>query len=191
MAVETAELFADDLRPQQDLLDAGEVLEIIESRLDPEDGEVDSVELDARYHAMQVVSQAACSDSADCPYVYRMRDVVMHAAYVAGFRVASPSVDTVAWNRAEVAERRLLARFVREVFVDPFRSSPLLPEWRTRTAVLLARQMYESRDFSAMPIFADALQDAGCDNADILNHCRGPGPHVRGCWVVDLVLGNS
>jgi hypothetical protein len=51
--------------------------------------------------------------------------------------------------------------------------------------------MYESRDFSAMPILADALQDAGCDNADILAPCCGPGPHVRGCWVVDLVLGEE
>jgi hypothetical protein len=47
--------------------------------------------------------------------------------------------------------------------------------------------MYEARDFSAMPILADALQDAGCDSDDILSHCRGDGPHVRGCWVVDLV----
>ena len=52
--------------------------------------------------------------------------------------------------------------------------------------------MYESRDFAAMPILADALQDAGCDNDDILNHCRDERPrHVRGCWVVDLVLGKS
>jgi hypothetical protein len=42
-----------------------------------------------------------------------------------------------------------------------------------------------------MPILADALEDAGCDNADILNHCRQPGEHVRGCWVVDLVLGRD
>jgi hypothetical protein len=48
--------------------------------------------------------------------------------------------------------------------------------------------MYKSRDFSAVSILADALQDAGCDNEDIREHCRGPGPHVRGCWVVDLVL---
>jgi hypothetical protein len=51
--------------------------------------------------------------------------------------------------------------------------------------------MYESRNFSAMPILADALQDAGCDNDDILSHCRIDGPHVRGCWVVDLVLGKE
>jgi hypothetical protein len=49
--------------------------------------------------------------------------------------------------------------------------------------------MYEARDFSAMPILADALQDAGCDNDDILSHCRDTKQvHVRGCWVVDLVL---
>jgi hypothetical protein len=51
--------------------------------------------------------------------------------------------------------------------------------------------MYESREFSAVPILADALQDAGCDAAAVLDHCRGAGPHVRGCWVVDLVLGKE
>lgn len=65
------------------------------------------------------------------------------------------------------------------------------PAWRTPTAVALARQMYESQEFGAMLILADALQDADCDNADVLDHCRGPGPHARGCWVVDLVLGKE
>jgi hypothetical protein len=52
--------------------------------------------------------------------------------------------------------------------------------------------MYESREFSAMPILADALQDAGCETADILDHCRDPqAVHVRGCWAVDLALGKS
>ena len=52
----------------------------------------------------------------------------------------------------------------------------------------LAHRVYHSRDVGAMPILADALQEAGCENEDVLNHCRGPGSHVRGCWVVDLVL---
>jgi hypothetical protein len=51
--------------------------------------------------------------------------------------------------------------------------------------------MYDSRSFSAMPILVDALQDAGCDCDEILSHCRGEGPHARGCWVVDLVLGKG
>lgn len=50
--------------------------------------------------------------------------------------------------------------------------------------------MYNSRDFGAMPILADALQDAGCDNEEVLSHCRDAGAtHFRGCWVVDGVLG--
>jgi len=80
---------------------------------------------------------------------------------------------------------------LRDIFGNPFRPVPFSPSWRTDAAVSLARQMYESRDFSAMPILANALQGAGCHDAHILDHCRGPGPHVRGCWVVDLVLGKE
>jgi hypothetical protein len=78
-----------------------------------------------------------------------------------------------------------------DIFGNPFRPVTFFPQWRTDTAVSLARQMYESRDFSAMPILADALQDAGCEDEQILSHCRGDVSHVRGCWVVDLVLGKA
>jgi hypothetical protein len=80
---------------------------------------------------------------------------------------------------------------LRDIFGNPFRPVAFDAAWRTSTVTALARGMYESRDFGAMPILADALQDAGCDSDDILDHCRGPGPHVRGCWVVDLVLGKE
>ncbi|MDY3555957.1 hypothetical protein R5W24_005103 [Gemmata sp. JC717] len=80
---------------------------------------------------------------------------------------------------------------LRDIFGNPFRPVTFSPAWRTDTALALARQMYESRDFGAMPILADALQDAGCDSDDIRSHCRGEVPHVRGCWVVDLVLGKG
>ena len=92
---------------------------------------------------------------------------------------------------AEDSERSWQCQLLRDIFGNPFRPVAFSPEWRTDTTVPLAQQMYESRNFSAMPILADALQDAGCDDADILDHCRGPGPHVRGCWVVDLVLGKE
>jgi hypothetical protein len=55
----------------------------------------------------------------------------------------------------------------------------------------IARAIYDGRAFERMPILADALEDAGCGDADILRHCREPGEHVRGCWVVDLLLGKS
>jgi hypothetical protein len=70
-----------------------------------------------------------------------------------------------------------------------FNPAAFSPAWRTDDAVTLARGVLFSGDCSAMPILADALQDAGCDNAHILRHCRGSGPHVLGCWVVALVLG--
>lgn len=82
-----------------------------------------------------------------------------------------------------------IVQLFHDIFGNPFRPVTFSRSWRTDTAVTLARQMYESRDFSAMPILADALQDAGCNNEDILDHCRDAKQvHVRGCWVVDWVL---
>jgi hypothetical protein len=80
------------------------------------------------------------------------------------------------------------AALLRDIFGNPFQPLSFDPAWRSATAAAIAQGMYDSRDFSAMPILADALQDAGCDSDDILDHCRGNAPHVRGCWVVDLVL---
>jgi hypothetical protein len=81
---------------------------------------------------------------------------------------------------------------LRDIVGNPFRPVTFSPRWRTSTAVAIARGMYESRDFGAMPILADALQDAGCEAEAILTHCRDAQQvHVRGCWVVDLVLGKG
>jgi hypothetical protein len=93
--------------------------------------------------------------------------------------------------RMQAAERSAQCDILRDIFGNPFRPVAFDPAWRTSTVVALAQQMYDSRDFGLMPILGDALEDAGCDSADILDHCRGDGPHVRGCWVVDLVLGKS
>ncbi|MBP3960761.1 hypothetical protein J8F10_36535 [Gemmata sp. G18] len=85
---------------------------------------------------------------------------------------------------------RGIADLYRCVMGNPFQPVTFAPSWRTDTVVALARGMYESRDFSAMPILADALQDAGCNEPALLDHCRDTKQtHVRGCWVVDLVLG--
>ena len=108
--------------------------------------------------------------------------------------------DNVVYYLRQVAERegdltsadRRLVGLIRDIFGNPFRPVVFDPGCRTSTVLGLARPMYESRDFAPMPILADALQDAGCDNAGVLAHCRDPqGTHVRGCWVVDLLLGKS
>jgi hypothetical protein len=63
------------------------------------------------------------------------------------------------------------------------------PRWRTGDVLGLARGIYDDRAFNRIPILADALIDAGCDRSRIIDHCREPGPHYRGCWVVDAALG--
>ena len=65
------------------------------------------------------------------------------------------------------------------------------PRWLTSPVLILARGMYETRDFATMPILADALEEGGCDHPAILTHSRSDATHVRGCWVVDLILGKS
>ena len=118
---------------------------------------------------------------------YEFYNIGESAAAALGYEAGEPYAVFLA---AKKAERKEQAWLVREMFGNPFRPATFSPSWRTDTAMSLARVMYESRDFSPMPILADALQDAGCDSEDILDHCRDPKQvHVRGCWVVDLVLG--
>jgi hypothetical protein len=83
------------------------------------------------------------------------------------------------------------AAALRCVFGNPFRPVVVEPAWRTREALALAASIYEERAYDCLPILADALEEAGCTDADVLGHCRQPGEHVRGCWVVDLIRGNS
>ncbi|QEL19957.1 hypothetical protein [Limnoglobus roseus] len=88
--------------------------------------------------------------------------------------------------------RWVVCETLRDVVGAPiFRPITFSPAWLTHTAVGLAQAMYATREFGAMPTLADALQNAGCEDADILAHCRGDGPHVRGCWVIDGVLGKG
>ena len=80
---------------------------------------------------------------------------------------------------------------LREIMGNPFRPITVDPAWLTATVKQLAEGIYEERAFDRMPILGDALEEASCSNADILNHCRQPGEHCRGCWVVDLLLGKN
>jgi len=140
--------------------------------------------------------------------IHAAKDCVWDDAFVAAARACAGSRAAAAYPQCQTPdtptqyppdkwekiaeEKRPQILLIRDIFGNPFRPVIFSPEWRTGTVLSLARTMYDSRDFSAMPILADALQDAGCDNDDILAHCRDPNhPHVRGCWVVDLVLGKE
>jgi len=113
------------------------------------------------------------SDSNLAPYVVAVADAALAAE--------------CAWR----AVRESPIPFLRDIIGNPFRPVAVDPVWLTSTVVALAGGIYDERAFDRMPILADALQDAGCDNDDVLNDCRCEGPHVRGCWVVDLVLGKE
>lgn len=81
---------------------------------------------------------------------------------------------------------------MRDIF-GPICFRPLFinKECLTATTVALAGGIYADQAFDRLPILADALEDAGCDDPEILTHCRQEGRHVKGCWVIDLILGRS
>jgi hypothetical protein len=97
-------------------------------------------------------------------------------------------------NGNSLEERAEQAKLLRDIIDNPFRPASVNPDWlnwNAGTARKIAQAIYEERAFDRMPILADALEDAGCTERAILDHCRQPGEHVRGCWVVDLFLGKS
>ncbi len=161
------------------------------------DGAVTRAALDAA----RAAARAAVSDLGQPEYRWEpdgwaanAAEMVVHGTGKIYFQLAATrAAEAIGQSgvRTNAAERALQLALLRDIFGKPFRPVTFAPDWRTDTAVSLARGMYDSRDFSAMPILADALQDAGCDSAGVLNHCRVPGEHVRGCWVVDLVLGKE
>jgi hypothetical protein len=91
------------------------------------------------------------------------------------------------------ADKTILS-WIHEIFGNPFRRVEFDPAWLTSNGgcvLKVAEGIYEERRLQDVPILADALEEAGCDHADLLAHCRQPGEHVRGCWVLDLLLGKD
>jgi len=146
---------------------------------------------------------SAAMDAADAVCQERMPEDA-YTQYIAA-QEAARAADEVADFAAEFAvdepairERTLDADLIREVFGDPFRRATLEPAWRTPTVTGLATAAYDERllpggelDSTRLAILADALEEAGCTAEVILDHLRLSGPHVRGCWAVDLILGKS
>jgi hypothetical protein len=136
---------------------------------------------------------AECSKgvAATTPGATAIADKAAHAVALHAAIAAPDSQFARTRDSAHTTERSAQADLVREIFGNPFRPDGFSPAWRTDTVVVLARLIYESGDFGALPILADALQDAGCDDQELLAHCREPGAHVRGCWVLDLALDKT
>ena len=88
-------------------------------------------------------------------------------------------------------ERIAQADLLRDVFANPFRPVHLAPAWMTPTVLAIAGDIYHNDTFSELPVLGDALEDAGCDDPDVLDHARHRRPHIRGCWLVDGLLAEK
>ncbi len=141
----------------------------------------------ARDHARRAVQECHHGKPAQTSRVYWIAGKVAAAlrALDTGELPEPPITNT---PRPTPDELAIQSSILRDIFGNPFRPVTFVASWRTEAAVSIARHTYDARDFTTMPILADALEDAGCDSVAILEHCRGPGPHVRGCWVVDQLL---
>jgi len=119
----------------------------------------------------------------------------LNAAYNAASSIANranlESPDEDIWEAVFAAEREAQAVLLRDLLGNPFHPVAFHHSWFTTKVNTLAQAIYDDRAFDRLPILAAALEEAGCTNVDILDHCRKPGEHVRGCWAVDLLLGKE
>jgi hypothetical protein len=176
-AVEVAERFADGLVGEEELLRADDAVDEIV---------LVGVTLPPAYSAASWVSASPRNNvfSSTGPYF------ASSAAARAKAADRHPGTEVVTYQAESIEHCRLL----REIVGNPFRPVAIDPEWLTwdgGTVPDLARAIDHERAFDRMPILADALEEAGCTDAAILDHCRGPGPHVKGCWALDAILGRD
>ena len=116
------------------------------------------------------------------------------AAESNGFGAAMSAALDAGWEEHELEfspAQAEMAVLLRDIVGNPFRPVAFNHLWRTPDIVALARDIYDRRAFDHMPDLADALEAIGCDEREVLDHCRGAGPHARGCWVVDEILGRD
>jgi hypothetical protein len=126
-----------------------------------------------------------------CAAFDELRQVPVNTA--SGGQEFTPA-DPTEFERLTAAAKVALVPFVRDIFGNPYR--PTKPDaswlrWNDGTVPKMAQAIYDGSCFDRMPILADALEEGGCTEPGVLAHCRAPGPHVRGCWVIDLLLGRE
>ena len=184
-AVEAAERYADGLAGREELAAKAEAAEA------PASAVASARAREAVVSPVPHVTQAALAATGERAEPTMRADATIWAAWA-----------TSEATRVPGQERRHQCALLRDLFgAVPFRPIPLDPAWLTWSGgqiPRLAQAAYDERELPAgtldtarLAVLADALKEAGCTDADILNHCRRPGVHVRGCWVVDLLLGQS
>jgi hypothetical protein len=180
MAVETAEQYADGQATHEEMSAVGLAAERAKEEAEERCGEEESPENILASLATYAASVLACSGKMGVQFDPRFAGAV---------EVVDSTI--VCEDSGIPGERRAQSALIRCVFGNPFRPTSVNFVWLTASAVSLAQAIYDERAFERLPMLANALESAGCSNQDILGHCRGPGPHARGCWVVDLLLQKS
>jgi hypothetical protein len=181
--IETAERMADGLASAEEWEESLEHLRYVELGTDP-DFFADDPELrSGLWFGYSVALAVGHTISYSTP-----SDRISLARYMLGYII---HIKAYSISLLHPKFERRVCRLIRETIGNPFGAVSLVPSWLTPDVVAIARAFYDERAFDRMPILGDALEAAGCDNADILLHCRSHTGHVRGCWVLDALLGNE
>jgi hypothetical protein len=204
-AVEVVERFAEGLATEEELAAARSAANAAADEAGDIVSEADAVYGEDPSTADAYSAAEAARSAADAPCFVVEHDIstanaassaacaIGCDAEAAAYTAADPAAE-VAEQTARAAETLAQANLLRDLVGNPFQPQRLEPtwlSWNAGTIPKMVQAIYDDRSFDRLPILADALEDAGCDNADILAHCRRPGEHVRGCWVVDLLLGKE
>ncbi len=190
-AVEVAEAFADGAVDEKTLAEAAAAAEDVYQQINLDRNEPDYPDpvageyLEDAAYAAYMACNYCHGNKGNVSYTYHDVEEAAFAALRAVDRDAASRFREQSWQ----------AELVRCVFGNPFRPAPAVAPgwlaWNGGTVPKLAAALYEEFAFERLPLLADALEDAGCPDAALLGHLRGPGPHVRGCWAVDLLLGKE
>jgi hypothetical protein len=201
-AIEVTERFADGLATQEELASAvADAAESLHSRplFDQDAGSFLAVRLAALAGSCEECFRWICTHrpdyaSATTWYSGPTRDLCEYAAWVAQAAArAGASPKLCRPPEGEVGQKKQ-AKLLRCIFGNPFKplsSAPAVLASQGSIVVRMATAIYEERRWDDLPFLADALEEAGCSDSNVLAHCRGEGPHARGCHVVDSVLGRS
>jgi hypothetical protein len=167
------------------------------------DEEVDEAEwrgvYDPAYELWRETSAASLAAQRQAPRGTPEVEALLNAemATAAGWAVledaweAAYQATGVEWDQEHADEEEQQIALLRDIIGNPFHPVEVDRSWPTQDVLMLAGAIYDNRAFDRMPILEDALEEADCDNADILAHCRSQAAHARGCWVVDAILGKS
>jgi hypothetical protein len=171
------ELVAEDTDPNDLSTEERDAIEMaLERRSDADEEERRWA---VRHAAVAVVAASSRDGDDGKSYLHQTETVILETSQA--------QANFVGWH----AERHLQANLLRDIFGNPYRQPSLKSNWILPTVIDLARSIHSHRAYDRMAMLGDALEEAGCDNADVLSHCRSGTEHVRGCWVIDAILGRS